>query len=316
MRYAHLVYSCKFHNESYAPHEINLGDYIQTIAADAFLPRVDVEVDRDHLSIPLTGRTKLIANSWYCLHDDWHQFSPQLDPLLVSMHVSQKSLENPMQKVLSRIRDIAAVRPVGCRDYYTLEFFQKHKIPAYFSGCLTLTLQRERFTQRIARSGVVISDCPYVSQRHDLFPLNHWWNHKIRGKKIRSLVDSFLDRVNGSVVYLNHTASMDSSHQQRFEQAKALLETYANAELVITSRLHCALPCLAMGTPVIFIGPYDSCRFQGLGNLVNHIFVKKNEAIEEAHILTDNSNKVINPTEHLKLSNTLRQTCSNFIKEG
>jgi hypothetical protein len=37
--------------------------------------------------------------------------------------------------------------PVGCRDLATLSFLKEHDVPAYFSGCLTLTLPRER-TQR------------------------------------------------------------------------------------------------------------------------------------------------------------------------
>ena len=39
----------------------------------------------------------------------------------------------------------------------------------------------------------------------------------------------------------------------RFTAAYQLMETYASAKLVITQRIHCALPCVAMGTPVIFI---------------------------------------------------------------
>lgn len=34
---------------SYAPKEVNLGDYIQSLAAKQFLPRVDKTIDRDNL---------------------------------------------------------------------------------------------------------------------------------------------------------------------------------------------------------------------------------------------------------------------------
>jgi len=39
----------------------------------------------------------------------------------------------------------------------------------------------------------------------------------------------------------------------RFTAAYQLMEMYASAKLVATQRIHCALPCVAMGTPVIFI---------------------------------------------------------------
>ncbi len=42
--------------------------------------------------------------------------------------------------------------------------------------------------------------------------------------------------------------------QTRRDLATHLLEEYkSNASLVITSRIHCAMPCIAMGIPVIFL---------------------------------------------------------------
>ena len=41
--------------------------------------------------------------------------------------------------------------------------------------------------------------------------------------------------------------------EARFKLAEQLLERLARARLVITSRIHVALPCIAMGTPVIFV---------------------------------------------------------------
>ena len=107
---------------------------------------------------------------------------------------------------------------------------------------------------------------------------------------------------------------MASTHQQRFIQARGLLETYANAGLVITSRLHCALPCIAMGTPVVFVGAYDNSRFQGLGNLVNHIFIDERGRIKDVEILMDKDNNLVNPSAHLQLAKALSQTCHNFIR--
>lgn len=37
------------------------------------------------------------------------------------------------------------------------------------------------------------------------------------------------------------------------EYAKYLIRKYAKAKLVVTSRIHCALPCLGIETPVIFV---------------------------------------------------------------
>lgn len=53
--------------------------------------------------------------------------------------------------------------------------------------------------------------------------------------------------------------------------AKTLLQTYRDeAALVITSRIHCAQPCLAMGIPVVFIDPVnkEAERFSTLRGLI------------------------------------------------
>jgi hypothetical protein len=38
-----------------------------------------------------------------------------------------------------------------------------------------------------------------------------------------------------------------------FERADTLLASYCRAKLVITTKIHCAIPCLAMGVPVILV---------------------------------------------------------------
>ena len=40
-----------------------------------------------------------------------------------------------------------------------------------------------------------------------------------------------------------------------FKHAESLLEKYCEASLVVTTKIHCALPCLAMGVTVILIHP-------------------------------------------------------------
>ena len=51
--------------------------------------------------------------------------------------------------------------------------------------------------------------------------------------------------------------------------ADELLKKYAKAEMVVTSRIHCALPCTGMGTPVIYVDnagleEVHRCRLYGL----------------------------------------------------
>ncbi|HEX8449353.1 MAG TPA: hypothetical protein VF652_07165, partial [Allosphingosinicella sp.] len=71
---------------------LNLGDEIQSLAARAFLPRVDRMLDRDALSRApgWTGETALICNGWFSHRPERWPPHPRLRPLLVSMHLSDQ----------------------------------------------------------------------------------------------------------------------------------------------------------------------------------------------------------------------------------
>ncbi len=49
---------------------------------------------------------------------------------------------------------------------------------------------------------------------------------------------------------------IDVTAATRLQYAKEIVESYGKkAALVVTKRIHCAMPCIAMGIPVIFLGP-------------------------------------------------------------
>ena len=66
------------------------------------------------------------------------------------------------------------------------------------------------------------------------------------------------------------------SHFERFKYATKLLDKYARAKLVISTRIHGALPCLALKTPIIFVNKHYDNRYQGLYELLNTIGINSN----------------------------------------
>lgn len=61
-----------------------------------------------------------------------------------------------------------------------------------------------------------------------------------------------------------------------FAFGEELLKKYASAKYVVTSRIHCALPSLSLGTPTLYIDiPNDhnvsSCRLNGIKELFHII---------------------------------------------
>lgn len=215
----------------------NLGDEIQSIAARRFLPRVDCLIPRERLDADPGGDdpVRLILHGWF-MHDP-ARWPPHrvYDVLPVSIHLSNRRASR--WRIWEQVPAAAMLRkpgaawldrngPIGARDRATLRLLRQHEIPAYYSACLTLTLPRATEPRE---DYVVACDLPpdvlAALDRRTLSPL----------------------------VPVSHIDRETRGYAARTEKASALLRTYARARAVVTTRLHCALPCLAMGTPVLFI---------------------------------------------------------------
>jgi hypothetical protein len=105
-------------------------------------------------------------------------------------------------------------------------------------------------------------------------------------KDIKSLLKSsafyssyrelFTDETLATAVYIHQevAAAESGDHEARFARAEDLLLKYSSANFVVTSRIHCALPCLGIGTPVLYVEnqrqPETSwCRLSGLRELLH-----------------------------------------------
>jgi hypothetical protein len=214
----------------------NLGDEIQSIAARQFFPTVDHWIDREHLHEfypPNDEGVSIVLNGWFMHHAENWPPAPNILPLLISFHIStwrgggvglcakDVFLEKPFAKYLQ------AFGPVGARDYGTLRLLRDAGIDSYFSGCLSMTLPR-----------------PSVQSRPDLLVLND----------VSAEVHAFVGRnTKREIVATAHGNFAPRDRVRRFEEAERLIQVYATASCVITSRIHCALPCLALGTPVLLL---------------------------------------------------------------
>ncbi|HED12557.1 MAG TPA: hypothetical protein ENI62_02710 [Gammaproteobacteria bacterium] len=132
------------------------------------------------------------------------------------------------------------------------------------------------------------------------------------------------------VTFVRQFGSKNISIAAKFQQARQLIDLYSQAKLVLTSRIHCALPCLALGTPVIFLHSdldrsTDSARLGGLLELMRVFdlhelkagadvpagFYANTGAIHEKII--DWDNPAPNPVDIDPIADRLRKTCQGFI---
>ncbi len=250
------------YSESY-----NLGDEVQSIAAKQYLPHVDFLINRNtgsqlELSKSKTNqiikKIKTIYNGWF--DGQYCQFPPPsiIDPLFISFHINEtdhskdpsyKVLNNnklPFKSLSSHINYLKSYEPIGCRDFHTMNLLKKQGISAYFSGCLTLTLLN-RFDHR--NDNILVVDSHILC--NDLY------------KKI------IPEHIRKRAIHLSQSVNKIIPHDEKMKLAQELLDKYAKAKLVITSRLHTALPCLAFGTPVIFLHDnLSDVRFSGLSQFL------------------------------------------------
>lgn len=304
-----LVYDYK-HYSGYQPNSVNLGDYIQSIAAMQFYEKIDSFIDRDsYSSYGGKNKARLIANGWYCLND-CHIFNPLLEPLLISVNISSVSKKANLNEILKNWKQF---QPIGCRDKKTLNFLQSNGVESYFSACLTTTLKKSNQP----RKGLVISDLPFdESLLKRIFPINRKIKAIFNEFKYREILDLYIDKTcinSKQVSYVTHEFPLNTSHQERFRAAQQLIDTYSGAELVLTSRIHAALPCLALGTPVILIvNKRDPDRYEGLEDLFNHIYLYENII----SILTNQNGAVVNPDNYLRFASLLENKCKEFMQEN
>jgi hypothetical protein len=266
----------------------NLGDDIQSLAAAQFLPRIDLFIDRDNPRLPRSirrelegnARVKVIMNGWYTLNPLSWMPDPLLKPLIISFHVHP-----PIANIFLGRHNVSEYlkyfEPVGARDIHTKKLLIKHNIKSYFSGCLSITLDYKYnfngkykyilvsdldknivyLVESISPGIEVISISPnlFISLGESILPKSTKRKIKrILGETLYSLADNtmfnFFDAHKARVI----------NPINRLRLAEKYITLIAQSKLVITSRLHTALPALSFGIPVIFINnDLNDPRFSG-----------------------------------------------------
>lgn len=308
------------------PGSINIGDEIQSIAVERLLPRVDCYVPRERMnSFKSDEKVKLICNGWFMVEPQNWPPSADLDVLFISFHVTEKSEKYLGDPKLAEY--YKQFEPIGCRDKKTLRMFEKIGVKAYFSNCITLTLQNP-YSEEERGDKILLVD-----------PFRHNYTKKYR--------DYFTDRIvpeeyRDNVEIIRQRGSAGGTREERFAIAEELLDKYAKAKLVITSRIHAALPCLALGTPVYFINAgYTGLlsfgnlgdRFEGITDLfriieedvfpysspsikdeiARRLGMYKGKEIKKLDI--DWENPEPNTVDIKPIADKIRKTVSDFIRE-
>lgn len=307
-KYGYLVFEypyAKIKNKDYFVEKTNIGDYIQSIAARQFLPSFDEAIDRDLLAHYDREPVNAILNSWYFIQNGNKTFSDKINPLLIAIHIN--NTEKTDEKTIEYFKKH---EPIGCRDFHTMEFLNSKGVEAYFSGCLTTTLDINYAVEEKERTDeILFVDFEFNTN------LNLFYKKSIFYDKTDKLMRKVLKQTEvNNVVRITHEYDLDKSQEEYFETADKLLKRYARAKLVVTSRIHAALPCIAMNTPVILVvKQFDEKRFKGLADFLNIVGYDINKK-PITKIARDKNNNIINPANHIEYAQRLKEICTEFCK--
>lgn len=331
--------------------ETNIGDYIQSLAARQFVDEKDVIYwNRDELD-KYPENAKVIMNGWFTHRPANWPPSPTLCPLFVAFHINSSAYSELLSE--KSIEYLKKYEPIGCRDKTTAELLQERGVKAYFSSCLTTTLGYKYKSAKRSNKIYVVDAVHYVpeaSRRIQKYKFLAYYLFHYKGCKkfINSarhnnkyevnigkeynrfcqLVRSYIivkqllskeDLKNTIVLTQLHHEDEIPTSKDRFKRAEELISKYSEAKLVITSRIHVALPCTGLETPVIFLRNMDDsessfCRFNGLLDLLNVVKFKKNQVISTAFNMPIDTDLIKNPPKYKKFAQQLISICTSFFK--
>lgn len=271
----------------------NLGDNIQTLAALQYLPIVDYWIDRDTSTITPSTKERIVViyNGWFNEYF-WNTIPKNVDPIFLSFHLDtndrtkdkeyqslQKFRIDRNTKNLERMK-----AAVGCRDTHTVSYLSSKNINAYFSGCLTLTLNPPKVSKNNSIL-IVDVDCSIP------------WIADLPNKIIRTQV----------------TKSHDND--TKLKEAEKMLEEIAASNIVITSRLHTLLPAIAFEVPVIFVPKNkNDIRF---GGIIDYVPVCENNVcpVDPKTFTWQDMCKKYNVQVLKNLASSLKSTINSLMRK-
>lgn len=235
----------------------NLGDSIQALAIDSIYSQLGINkddirvIERDFPMHYADEPVNLVFYSEFAKHNIYNRinFSNKINIKGIISAVFYDEIDTLCDTCSNFNKLLKSVEPIGARDERSREILRKGGIEAYLTGCFTVCFPKRSNEPKTRK--VFFVDTPQALEKY--IPIEFRNNCE----------------------YITHAVSMkkypvDFVENARLEkEAFKLLERYKNeATLIVTGRLHAAVPCLAMGIPVILTANNIDFRFGWIEKLV------------------------------------------------
>lgn len=232
----------------------NIGDNVQSHAIRKIYNYMGIENDNiikvnicelasydgEYVILPMAHFFPLLSSNVFPI-------SKKIIPVYIGFHFSE---ENLTEELIHHFRNY---QPIGCRDEYTLNTMRKYNIIAYLSGCVTATLPKRLIEPKHPK--VFLVDIP-----EDI---------------IKLIPENIMKRAEVASHILHYNRTIGLGEKEISEIDNLALKQYKKyrdeASLIITTRLHCASPSIAMGIPTILLTELYSYTFLAVDKYV-HIY--------------------------------------------
>ncbi len=254
MKYGKIVYN--YGEAALRSSGYNLGDGIQTLALEYIyqsmgIPEEDIiEIDVCDINT-YTGEYVLLPMYSVAIGIGFAKLplSPKIVPVFISSHFAKNVFTQ------EEVNYLKSYEPIGCRDEFSLQIMKKHGIRSYMSGCITVVFPQRK--QKVDNGKVFLVDTP---DSLESFLPKEIVNRGERCTHMIPIPKREMTTEDGRINY---------------QKSKQMLERYEEeAALVISSRLHALVPCMAMGIPVIGAFENISYRFSWMDKYL-HLYSQK-----------------------------------------
>lgn len=205
-------------------HGNNIGDDIQTFAIRNFFGEPDCYLDRDSLDSYIEEEIELIANGFMICG----KFPPpsNIYPKYISIGIAGAGAGNDHETVMSHYRQ---QKYIGCRDTHSVNLCKRFGINGVFIGCPTILIGK-RFVKKQSEKIKFIDIDPNI--------------FKFKNEKF------FYEN---NIIFETNYYNIGSDVNKRQSLAEKRINSILDSKLIITTRLHVAMPAIGAGIPVIFI---------------------------------------------------------------
>ena len=299
----------------------NIGDYIQTLAVIKLIGKDYKILDRESLNSYNDEPRKVIINGWFMEKPLNFPPSSNIKPLFISFHINPDIASDFLNS--NTVSYLKEHQPIGCRDTFTQELLEKHNIKTFFSSCVTLTLNKTDYISPVYKKNTTLIIGafdrlkPYIETNKGLYKgliSRIKAPYKLLNYQTKNLIfKRWLRKQNFEINFVNQIVEKKiSSHEEGVKLAEEVLIKIANSDHIITSRIHSALPAVAMGKKVIFINEgldniNHRSRLSGLQSFFKSIKLK------EIRILNFDTIKVTH--NHMVYSKKIEKIINDFLKK-